>query len=548
MIPTHPEKTVTTLLKIKDLHLSFQQDEQITPVLQGVSLELTKRQTLCLVGESGVGKSMTALSIMRVLPKGGKIDSGRIWFDGQDLMQLSERELNKLRGNRMAMVYQQPVASLNPIMPIGKQVEEVYEIHTDLPRRERRQRTLDLFELVRIENPLQIAKQYAQQLSGGQAQRVMLAMALACKPKLLIADEPTTALDTSTQAGILELLHDLQQAYGLSILLITHDMAVVKQMADHVAVMHAGKVVEQSTSDAIFSNPAQPYTRDLLRAARVTGPVPRSYSTEPILSAERVSKRHWIKTGVLSRYPIEAVIDVSLNLQVGETLALVGRSGSGKTTLGKAIICLDLPDSGSLHFEGIDLYAVKKKERYPHLRAIQMVFQDPLSAFNPNLPVSTSIIEGLVIHKIGDREERRARLQRVLVEVGLTTEQAKRFPEQLSGGQLQRAALARALIVEPKIVVLDEPVSALDVISRAKIIRLLKQLQQRHKLTLMLISHNMLVVRDMAHRVAVMHEGHIVEVNSSDAIFQNPQHEQTRELLKAVPGNWLASGQGDAVK
>ncbi len=516
-----------------------QEDETTKPILDGVSLSLKQGQTVCLVGESGAGKSMTASSIMRLLPYNASITRGEVWFEEQNLLSLPDKAMNRIRGNRMSMVFQQPVSSLNPIMAVGKQVEEVFLVHTNMGRKERKQQALEMLAKVRFDDPERIAKQYAQQLSGGQAQRVMLAIALALRPRLLIADEPTTALDTSTQAEILNLLRELQQAYQLSILLITHDMAVVRAMADQIVVIREGKIVEEGTVSQIFEEAHHAYTQELVQAAAIVPPEPIDI-LQPMLQATNISKRHWVKRNLLDRQAIDAVIDVSITLNAGETLALVGRSGSGKTTLGKAITCLDSADSGCLLFKEADLYTLRRRERQAYLRYLQLVFQNPRAAFNPNIPIWRSILEGLVIHKIGTAAERKDMLTCVLAEVGLTEQQAKRLPGEVSGGQLQRAAIARALIVEPKIVVLDEPVSALDVMARANILHLLKRLQQRRQLTLLLITHNMLVVREMAHRVAVMHAGKIVEVGTNPSLFDVQQHPQTKALIDAVPGDWLA--------
>jgi len=526
------------LLKIDKLRTVFETPHGLFTAIDDISFSIGRGETVCLVGESGAGKSVTALSIMRLLGRTGQIASGEIYFDGQNLPTLSEQHLASLRGNRIAMIFQDPLSSLNPVRKAGHQVAEVLEIHLGFSRQDALSQAVDLLRGAGLPQPEFIAERYPHQLSGGQAQRVMIAMALACSPDLLIADEPTTALDVTVQAQILNLLTELKQRQGMTLLLITHDMGVVAQMADRVIVLRDGKVVEIGTSEQIFDSPKHEYTRTLVRFSEPSLPeLPAPQNGKPVIRVSHLTKHYPVRAGLFRRQvgTVHAVDDVTLNIQPGETLALVGESGCGKTTLGKTILRLEEPNSGDIYFDNHKLTEMRQRQIKPLRRDMQMVYQDPLLAFDPRITVGESIAEGLKIHRLGNRSERTKRVATSLLEVGLSAEDAVRKPASFSGGQRQRIGIARALALRPKFIVLDEPVSALDVVARTRILELLRRLQRKYNMAYLFISHDMRVVQQVAHRVAVMYLGQIVEVALADQLFDQPLHPYTRALLNAVP-------------
>ncbi|MGA5482000.1 ABC transporter ATP-binding protein [Pseudomonas siliginis] len=517
------------LIEIRDLRVAFAGQE----VVHGVSLDIRRGECLALVGESGSGKSVTAHSILRLLPGNSVSSSGAIRYNGVDLLHASEQQMRGLRGNRIAMIFQEPMTSLNPLHTVEKQISEVLEIHKGLKGRAARARTLELLELVGIRQPLQRLKAYPHQLSGGQRQRVMIAMALANEPELLIADEPTTALDVTVQRKILELLIELQQRLGMSLLLISHDLNLVRRIAQRVCVMRQGEIVEQADCETLFQAPQHPYSRLLIEAEPSGAPVPSKYEHN-LLEVDDLKVWFALPKKLFSRQQdyIKAVDGVSFTLQRGKTLGIVGESGSGKSTLGQAILRL-VESEGNIRFGNKQLSLLNQRLMRPLRRQIQVVFQDPFGSLSPRMSVQQIIAEGLLTHGIGSEAEREAAVIRVLEEVGLDPQSRHRYPHEFSGGQRQRISIARALVLEPALILLDEPTSALDRTVQKQVVELLRQLQIRHGLTYLFISHDLAVVHALAHDLMVIKDGKVVEQGSSREIFAAPQHPYTQELLKA---------------
>ncbi len=609
------------LLKIRELSTWLASDDEVVRAIEGLSLEIGRGETFALLGESGCGKSMTALSVMRLLPDAGQVVAGTVELDGEDLLRKPEVAMRDIRGRRVAMIFQEPMLSLNPVMTVGAQIAETLARHTDLAGAALEARVIELLNAVGIPDPARRRAEYPFQLSGGMKQRVMVAMALACGPELLIADEPTTALDVTIQAQILDLLRELQRNSDMSVLLITHDLAVVAEMAQRVAVMYAGEIVETAPVDQFFKQPAHPYSRKLFDSlpgnhrrgealAVIRGSVPPltrefvgcrfadrcdyawelcrrvappwyevgngqgarchlfakgeqrealgvrreaegrmpktelpftphpSPFTDPLLRVEDLKIHFPIRSGVLQHVTdyVKAVDGVSLAIAAGRTLGLVGESGCGKTTVGKGILRLVEPTGGRVLFAGEDLARLTRTELRAKRNQVQIIFQDPYASLNPRMRVAEIIEEGMAALGIGaGAADRARRIDALLAEVGLAPEMKQRYPHEFSGGQRQRIAIARALSVEPRLIVCDEPTSALDVSVQAQILNLLKSLQDKMGVAYLFITHNISVVEFLAHEVAVMYLGRIVETGSVDEVLKSPQHPYTRALLSAVP-------------
>ncbi|WP_437882363.1 ABC transporter ATP-binding protein [Pseudomonas sp. LRF_L74] len=524
------------LLAIQDLHVAFRDEESLRAVVNGVSFSIDQGETLALVGESGSGKSVTAQSILRLLPP-HKVcyPGGAIRYAGADLLHCSERQLREIRGNRIAMVFQEPMTSLNPLHTLEKQIGEVLRLHKNQSGMAARTRIVELLELVGIDEPASRLRSYPHELSGGQRQRVMIAMALACEPQLLIADEPTTALDVTVQLKILDLLKDLQQRLGMALLLISHDLNLVRRIADRVCVMRDGRIVEQNACEVLFRQPQHAYTQQLLDAEPNQAPVERDEVAAPLLSVENLRVQFSRRGGWLGRrsQPLRAVDGVGFELRRGQTLGVVGESGSGKSTLGLAILRL-IDSQGGIRFDGQSLDCLSKRQVRPWRRQIQVVFQDPYGSLSPRMSVAQIIGEGLSIHGIGNAQEREASIIEALREVGLDPQSRHRYPHEFSGGQRQRIAIARALVLKPQLILLDEPTSALDRTVQRQIVELLRRLQQRHGLSYLFISHDLAVVKALSHRLLIMRGGVAVEQGDAAAIFAAPRHPYTRALLEAA--------------
>ncbi|MBD8066727.1 ABC transporter ATP-binding protein [Devosia sp. PTR5] len=519
------------LLSVRDLSIGFGAFEAV----RKVSFDIEAGETLALVGESGSGKSVTALSVLRLLPPAASL-AGSIAFEGQNLVTLPEPGLRAVRGNRVGMIFQEPMSSLNPVHTVGRQIGEVLAVHQGMRREAARRRTLELLDAVGIPDPQRRLEDYPHQLSGGQRQRVMIAMALANDPKLLIADEPTTALDVTVQAQILALLKDLQRQTGMAMLFITHDLTIVRRIADRVCVMTKGEIVETGPTAKIFSAPQHAYTRHLLAAAPQGKPLAPPADAPEVVSASDMKVWFPIRRGLLRRTVghIKAVDGVSLSVRRGETLGVVGESGSGKSSLGYALLRL-IGSEGRIVVLGEAIDEKSGKALRPFRKHMQIVFQDPFGSLSPRMSVAEIVEEGLRVHRPDLNAPQRAdKRDAALREVGLDPGSAGRYPHEFSGGQRQRIALARALVLEPAFLVLDEPTSALDVSIQAQIIDLLRAIQQRHGLSYLFISHDLRVVKALAHRLIVMKDGLVVETGAADAIFAAPQHDYTRQLLAAA--------------
>ena len=523
--------------------------------VRDISFNVRRGETYVLLGESGSGKSMTALSVMRLLPPAARVMEGRIEFDGQDLCEAPEIEMRKIRGNRIAMIFQEPMTALNPVMTVGRQIDEGIQLHRRMNRKQARELACDLLDAMRIPDPRRRYGEYPHQLSGGMKQRVMIAMAVACEPDLLIADEPTTALDVTTQAEILSLLRGLLNSTDMGLLLVTHDLGVAAEMADTVGVMQSGVLVEQEQRDVFFRGPVHPYARSLFHAlpsrakrghslsGRESPHNPRPNQPAPapptqLLEVENLSVHFPLRGGLLQRNRgvLKAVDDVSMTLQAGKTLALVGESGSGKTTLARAILQLQKPTSGHIRFQGTDLSQLNNAQLRRQRRYFQVVFQDPFSSLNPRMRIGAAIKEGMQAQNIGSGEpERDERVAHLLRQVGLEPESARRYPHEFSGGQRQRICIARALAVEPRLLICDEPTSALDLGVQAQILDLLRDLQAELGLAYLFITHNLAVVEYLADEVMVMLQGRVVEQGATERVLTDPAHEYTRRLLAAVP-------------
>ncbi|UVO16501.1 ABC transporter ATP-binding protein [Stutzerimonas stutzeri] len=538
------------LIEVRELAVEFTHGSQAQRVVEGVSFDIRRGETLALVGESGSGKSVTAHSILRLLPYPlARHPAGRILYGGEDLLQADEKRMRGIRGNRIAMVFQEPMTSLNPLHTVGRQINEVLEIHKGLRGKAATARTLELLELVGIPDPRERIRAYPHELSGGQRQRVMIAMALANEPELLIADEPTTALDVTVQLKILELLRDLQNRLGMAMLLISHDLNLVRRVAHRVCVMQRGCVVEQASCEELFRSPQHPYTRELL-AAEPSGSPLAVEAAEPLLEVDDLRVWFPIKKGLLRRTVdhVKAVDGVSFSLPKGQTLGIVGESGSGKSTLGLAILRL-IGSRGAVRFQQRDLQLLSQREIRPLRRQMQVVFQDPFGSLSPRMSVGQIIGEGLRIHRMGSAAEQEQVIIDALREVGLDPETRHRYPHEFSGGQRQRIAIARALVLKPALILLDEPTSALDRTVQRQVVELLRSLQAKYNLTYLFISHDLAVVRALSHQMMVVNQGQVVEQGAAADIFAAPQHPYTQQLLESAfmaPGTAEQPEEGQA--
>lgn len=534
---------VKPILKVKDLHVSFTMRDEDFNAVRGVSFEVNQGETLGIVGESGSGKSVTARSIMRLLPSPPSyMKEGIIEFQGENLNLKTEKEMEGIRGKGIGMIFQDPMTSLNPTKRIGKQICESIMKHMKVSKVEAKKETIELLKTVGIEESEVRYNQYPHEFSGGMRQRVMIAIALACKPALLIADEPTTALDVTIQAQILDLMKNIQQRFGTSIILITHDLGVVAEMCDRVVVMKKGEVIETGTTLEVFESPKHPYTKKLLNAMprldekkkeKRVSQLPKGIDkTVPLIQVNSL-KQHFnsSKKGLT-----KAVDDISFYIRPGETLGLVGESGSGKSTTGRAILRLDEPTGGEVLYQGMAINRFSSKEMKSMRRHMQMIFQDPYSSLNPRFKVLDIIGQALDIHRMSkNKTERKERVEELLKMVGLEPEHAMRYPHEFSGGQRQRIGIARALAVEPDFIVCDEPLSALDVSIQTQIVKLLEDLQHELGLTYLFIAHDLSMVKHISDRVAVMYAGKIVELAESEELYNNPLHPYTKSLLSAIP-------------
>ncbi|TPK55171.1 MULTISPECIES: ABC transporter ATP-binding protein [unclassified Mesorhizobium] len=540
-----------TILDIANLSVSVRGEDGERDVVSNLSLTLSRGETLCIAGESGSGKSMTALAIMQLLPQpAARISSGTIRLLGgdagdTDLTALDERRMRRIRGDRVAMIFQEPMTSLNPVLSIGRQLTESIEAHTSPSRAEARSRAIEALKAVRISEAESRLKQFPHELSGGMRQRVMIAMALALEPDVLIADEPTTALDVTVQGEILELLRDLQRQHGTSVILITHDMGVVAEMADRVIIMRHGRMVEEGKTSDIFARPRADYTRELLAAVpRIGTGAGRQKSKEiaepaapaNVADVTDLHVRFDLRGGFFGRVNrrVHAVEGVSFSIAPNEALALVGESGCGKSTTAKALAGL-VPYTGDIVIGGRNLSGLGRDERKAVRRDVQMIFQDPYASLDPRMRVGDLVAEPLVIHGVASKEERRERVAALFERVGLSAGQMELYPHEFSGGQRQRVCIARALALRPKLIIADESVSALDVSVQARVLGLLKELQREFGVAYLFISHDMAVVENISDRVAVMYLGQIVEMGTRDQVFSNPRHPYTRRLIEAVP-------------
>ena len=563
------------LLNIKGLRVSFLRDGEWNEAVHGVSFEVPKGKTLGIVGESGSGKSVSNLAVMRLLnERQSRISADEITLDGKDILHLDEKDMHDIRGKRIAMIFQEPMTSLNPVFQCGFQVTEAILAHEKITEDEAKARVISLFKKVMLPRPEAIYKSYPHELSGGQKQRVMIAMALACNPELLIADEPTTALDVTVQKEILKLLKELQKTENLSMIFISHDLGVVSEVSDDILVMHDGKVVEYGEAQEVLNHPKDPYTKGLLacrppmdfRLRRL--PIVKEfldgtwsdtadfkqqlivtqqerdsylkeiYSHEPILKVEHLKTWFPLKKGVFNCVydHVKAVDDVTFNVYPGETLGLVGESGCGKTTLGRSILRLVEPSDGKIIFEGNDVMSLKGNDLREYRKHAQIVFQDPYSSLNPRIRIGDAIAEPMLVHGLeSDAKRRRDKVCELLTEVGLQPEHYQRYPHEFSGGQRQRICIARALAVRPKLIICDESVSALDVSVQAQVLNLLNRLKKDFGFTYIFISHDLSVVRFMSDRILVMYNGKPVELGDADEIFNNPQNDYTKKLINAIP-------------
>jgi microcin C transport system ATP-binding protein len=525
------------LLSIRDLSVAFGTGTREVLAVDHVSFDISKGETVALVGESGSGKSVTALSVMKLLPyPAAHHPSGAVHFGGRELLSMPENEIRKVRGNDITIIFQEPMTSLNPLHTIEKQIAEVLLLHRGMSGQAARKRIVELLGQVGIPDPAGRLGSYPHQLSGGQRQRVMIAMALANEPELLIADEPTTALDVTVQAQILKLLKDTQARLGMSMLFITHDLGIVRRIADRVCVMQRGKIVEQGPIERVFTAPEHPYTKALLAAEPKPDPAPPRPEAPVVVKTDDLKVWFPVKRGVLRKVVghIKAVDGISVELRKGETLGVVGESGSGKTTLGLAILRL-ISSSGPIVYMGKQLQGLKFKEMRPFRRDMQIVFQDPYGSLSPRMSVSDIIEEGLWVHHPKLKaDEREQRVIAALTDVGLDPETRHRYPHEFSGGQRQRIALARALVLEPTFIMLDEPTSALDMLIQAQMVDLLRDLQKRRDLTYMFISHDLRVVAALASRVLVLRNGKMVEEGAAAELFKNPKSDYTRALFAAA--------------
>ena len=527
---------VEVRMRVEDLRVELAENGET--ILKGVSFELEAGKIFALVGESGSGKSVTSLAAMRLLPEALVITGGAVHVGKQDLFDLSESRMQTVRGRRVAMIFQNAMTALNPVQTVGQQVAETLELHTTLKGKTIRQRVVQLFAEVGIPDPESRFSFYPHQLSGGQQQRVMIAMALACEPDVLIADEPTTALDVTIQEQVLELIRELTRTRELAVLLITHDMGVVRNTADKVAVMYRGEIIEKAPVDDFFHNPKEAYSRRLIDALPDLTQFQSVAVEQPLLQLDDVKVHFPIRKGVLQRVVdyTRAVDGVSLSIGRGETYALVGESGSGKSTLGRAILNLDEIAGGEIRFKGKPIGSLSRRAMLPYRKEIQVIFQNPYSSMNPRLSVEEIIAEGMISLGLGlTAAERKERIGQLLERVQLPRAFSQRYPHEFSGGQLQRIAIARALAVEPELIICDEPTSALDVSIRAEVLELLQELQREFGVSYLFITHDLSIVPSLAHHVGVMQLGKLVEQGSAEQILTAPQHPYTQALLNSVP-------------
>ena len=567
----------TALLSIRKLKVAFKHENQWVEAVHGIDMDVIAGRTLGLVGESGSGKSVSSLAVMRLLnEKTSHIEADSIQIEGEEIKGFDENQMAEVRGKRIAMIFQEPMTSLNPVYKCGYQVTEMIRQHEAMSQVEAKKRVIELFKQVMLPRPEAIYDSYPHELSGGQKQRVMIAMAIACHPKLLIADEPTTALDVTVQKEILKLLRQLQAETGMGMIFITHDLGVVAEIADDVAVMHNGEILESGTVRDILSHPKHPYTQGLLACRppmdvrlkrlpivkefldgqwqggkeqilhdlQITAEerqvhLERLYSHQPLLRVENLKTWYPLRKGVFGRVydHVKAVDDVSLEVYEGETLGLVGESGCGKTTLGRSILRLAEPTEGKVWFDGVDVTALEGQSLRDFRKQAQIVFQDPYSSLNPRITIGEAIAEPMLVHSIEkDKKKSRAMACDLLEQVGLQASHYDRYPHEFSGGQRQRICIARALAVNPRLVICDESVSALDVSVQAQVLNLLNRLKEEHHLTYIFISHDLSVVRFMSDRVVVMYNGKPVEMNDADELFEHPHNDYTKKLIAALPG------------
>lgn len=560
-----------SIIQVRDLAVEFKTDEGTINAVKKISFDVPRGKTVGLVGESGSGKSVTSLAVMRLIPNPpGKITNGQILLNGKDLLKLSESQMREIRGNQISMIFQEPMTSLNPVFTVGDQISETLILHQKLSKQAALEKSKDLLSQVGIPNPTERINSYPHELSGGQRQRVMIAMAIACEPDMLIADEPTTALDVTIQKQILDLLADLQKKMQMSILFITHDLGVIADIADEVVVMYRGDIVEKGPTESIFVRPQHPYTKGLLACRPSLDKNPRrlpvvsdfmtpdgkekvvdvavlkSQKQTRVISEEQTEllkivnvKKHFpLQKGIFGNVKtwVKAVDDVSLSVRKGRTLGLVGESGCGKTTLGRTILRLIEPTDGKILYNGTDITSLDREQMRAMRRKMQIIFQDPYASLNPRMTIGAALMEPMIIHNLGgSRSERLEMAGELIKKVGLDRNMLNRYPHEFSGGQRQRICIARALAVKPEFIVCDESVSALDVSIQAQILNLLLDLQEELHLTYVFISHDLAVVKFISDEVAVMYNGKVVEMNDAVGIYENPQHDYTKKLLSAIP-------------
>jgi peptide/nickel transport system ATP-binding protein len=555
------------LIKVDALSISFFKDEIENQIIKSISFKISPNEIVAVVGESGSGKSISSLALMGLLPKGiSKITAGSILFDDLNLAGLSGKDFQKIRGKEIAMIFQEPMSSLNPSMRCGKQVEEILKRHSNLSKSEINTEVINLFEKVKLPNPNKIYKAYPHEISGGQKQRVMIAMAIACKPKLLIADDPTTALDVTVQKEILELLKEIQKETKMSVLFISHDLSLVSELADKVMVMYKGEIVEQGTTEMIFDAPQHNYTKALIGARPSTEfrleKLPtisdfmtdsvnnliisdkdrkehhkNLYNQKPLLEVIDLEKTYVSKAGWFSKgAPFKAVDSVNFKIYPGETVGLVGESGCGKSTLGNALLQLDKATAGTIKYKGINITNLKPSELRGLRKDIQIIFQDPFASLNPRLTIGRAIIEPMKVHNIGVSDvERKEKVLTILEKVGLDASLFNRYPHEFSGGQRQRIGIARTIALEPQFIVCDESVSALDISVQAQVLNLLNDLKEQYGFTYLFISHDLAVVKYMADQLIVMNKGKIVEIGDADKVYESPERDYTKKLIHAIP-------------
>ncbi|MBY3468601.1 ABC transporter ATP-binding protein [Rhizobium laguerreae] len=535
----HDGRSDTPIIDARNVAVNFKVEDGMVEAVKDVSFQLYRGETIAIVGESGSGKSVTARTVMGLLSKRAVVsEKSTVAYDGSNILKFSERARRKLRGDRISMIFQEPMSSLNPIYTIGSQIVEAIRVHRRISKRDAQKRALELLEHVQIPDPAARLMQYPHQLSGGQRQRVMIAMALANDPDVLIADEPTTALDVTVQAQILNLIRNLQKELGMAVILITHDLTVVRQFSDYVYVMQYGEVREHNTTEALFANPQDAYTKHLLASEPRGQANPLPEGSDVILDAKGVRVSFMMRHGTFLKPAMRelvAVDSLDLTLRRHETLGLVGESGSGKTTFGQAILRLNTPDSGEIRFDNQPIHGLSRSEMRPLRARMQVVFQDPFSSLNPRMTIGQIIEEGLVVNRLGaTKAERQDRVREALIAAGMPGNILSRFPHEFSGGQRQRIAIARAISLEPEFILLDEPTSALDLSVQAQIIELLRKLQDERGLSYLFISHDLKVVRALCHRVIVMQHGKIVEEGPVDEVLSHPKTAYTERLVKAA--------------